>query len=437
MIDSIISTLTLIDSFFWDYIGVYLILLPGLYFTISTKGFQFRVLANFRKVFSDLGKQAKQKDEPGVNPFKLYFASVGGMIGLGNIVAVVTAITIGGPGAIFWVWISAFAGMLIKYSEIYLGIKYRVRNKKESYDGGSMFYLRKAFTSKSIPMIAAFMLCVYGVEVFQFKVINDALIKTFHFNENIVIGVTLAITLYTALGGIRRLSNICTALMPPFMISYIALGLWIILQNYQALPDVFSDIFRCAFMGHAPLGGFVGAGIMATLHYGVARAVYSGDIAIGYDSIVQSETKINKPELQAKLAIFGQLTDTIICTITLLIVLTTKVWTLSDINNPSEVIVKALLSSQIPYIEAFMTILFFMAGYTTILSYFSVGMKSSSFISKKWGKKIYIIYAIIAFISTKFFDQSHLIMLMSLSGGILVLLNISGIWKLRKEIKFK
>jgi alanine or glycine:cation symporter, AGCS family len=436
MLNNIINTLIKVDTFFWDYIGVYLILLPGVYFTIKTKGFQFRVIRNYKNVFSKLHKIGKQKDEPGISPFKLYFASVGGMIGLGNMVAVVTAVTIGGPGALVWLWIAAIAGMLIKYSEVYLGITHRVKNKKHGYDGGSMFYLRHAFGNKVIPIMACIMLCIYGVEVFQFKVINDTISQNFKIDSNLVLVAMLALTIYTGLGGIKRVANICSVLMPPFMILYIVMCLWIIVVNYQVIPQLLLDIAKYAFYSHAPIGGFVGSSILVTMHYGIARAVYSGDIAIGYDSVVQSETRSKFPELQAKLAVFGQLTDVTICTFSLLIILVTGVWYDPSLKNPSEVIMKAL-SLYFPYIDIFMTVLFFLAGYTTILAYFGVGMKSASYISAKWGKAIYITYAVIALISTKFIDQANLIMIMSICAGMLVLLNIAGILKLRKEIKFR
>lgn len=435
MLDTAITLLSTINSFFWDYIGVYLIIIPGLYFTFKTKGFQLKVIAGYRGIFKQLRGVAAQKDEPGINPFKLYFASIGGMIGLGNIVAVTSAVTIGGPGALFWLWIAAFAGMVIKYCEIYLGIKYRVENKKHGYDGGSMFYLEKAFGSRAIAIVACVMLCIYGVEVFQFKVINDTISKTFNINETAILFGMLTLTLYTAIGGISRLANVCSFLMPPFMIVYIVMCLWVIGKNYYIVPGLLLDVIKHAFTPHAPIGGFVGGSILLTIHYGVARAVYSGDIAIGYDSVVHSETKSKFPELQAKLAVFGQLNDVMICTLTLLVVLITGTWYDGSLKEPSEFIIKAL-GMHFPYINIFMAVLFFLAGYTTILAYFGVGMKSAYFISSKWGKKIYLLYAICAFVGTKYLDQSNLIMLMSLSGGILVLLNISGIIKLRNEVKF-
>ena len=171
----------------------------GLYFTIRSKGFQFKTIANITTTYKHLYGASKDKDAKGVNPFKLYFASVGGMIGLGNLVVVVTAITAGGPGALLWLWLSSFAGMLLKYSEIFLGVKFREHNSKGGYDGGPMFYLKKAFNSKVLPIISAILLCIYGAEIVQFKAITDTISQTFSINWLLVALMISMLILYLSL----------------------------------------------------------------------------------------------------------------------------------------------------------------------------------------------------------------------------------------------
>ena len=436
MLEQLLSVLEKVDDIFWSYIGVYLVLLPGIYLTLKSRFFQFKVLANPKSLFSDLNKVSKAKDTPGINPFKLYFASVGGMIGLGNIVIIVTSVTAGGPGVLFWLWFSAFAGMVIKYAEIYLGIKYRKANKKGGFDGGPMFYLKAAFNTNILPIISCLLLCIYGIEISQFKIISDTMSSTFQLNSQLVTGILLLLVLYASIGGIKRLANTCSILMPIFIVLYLVMCLWIIGLNTHKLPEILYVIIKSAFVGHTPIAGFIGSSALMAVHFGIARAVYSGDIAIGYDSVVQSETKSQHPELQAKLAIFGQLTDTIICTCSILVVLVTGVWSDPLIKEPSGYIIKAL-SMHFQYVDLFMTLLFFAAGYTTIIAYFAVGMKSAKYIHRRIGPRIYIAYAIIAFIMTQYVNQYMPILIMSLSGGLLVMLNIVGIIKLRHDIKFK
>lgn len=433
--DYFFNILMSVDDFYWGHIGFILVLCLGLYFTFKSKFFQFRTLANLTKTMQDLQCE-KGQDDQGVNPIRLYFASVGGMIGLGNVVGVVTAILIGGPGALFWLWIASICGMVIKYSEIYLGVKFRVKNTRGGFDGGPMYYLQQAFSLKLIPTLSAVLLCIYGVEVYQFVIITDTLTNTFAFNKIAVIATLIILVGYTALGGVNRLANICSVLMPGFMIIYIAMCLYVIGVNSDNLGAVTSSVFTSAFSGHAAVGGFAGSTFVLAAQNGIARAVYSGDIGIGYDATIQSETRSLYPERQARLAVFALLSDSIICTMSMMVVLITGLWQQPSALLPSEYVATAL-SDYFPHMNYFMAIFFFLAGFSTIIAFFTVGMKCSRFLSEKWGEKGYLIYGIFAFSFFSFFDQSKVILIMSLSGGLLMLLNLAGIIKLRNHIEFK
>lgn len=422
--------LEIIDDFYWGYIGFALVVLSGLYFSIRSRLFQLQSLCQMKKSILNVCTSSSQV---GVHPLKLYFASIGGMIGLGNIVGAVTSLTIGGPGALFWLWIASLSGMLIKYSEIFLGVKYRVP-AGTGYDGGPMYYLKHAFKTNLIPLIVSMLLCIYGVEVFQFVVVADTLVDAFDWNRSWVIGGLLVAIFTTSLGGIRRLADFCTVLMPIFMVLYIFMCLWVVVVYFQELPSVLSLVLKSAFTGHAAVGGFAGASFLIAAQQGISRAVYSGDIGIGYDSIIQSETNAQHPERQAKLSIYALLNDTIICTLSILVVLLSGLWTQS---MPPSAYVAMVLSNYFPGIPYFMAILFFLAGFTTIIAFFVVGTKCAMFISPRWGKLVYWGYALGAFIFFSFYDQAKVLMIMSVSGGLLMLFNLSGILKLRKEIIFK
>ncbi len=433
--ETILDYIALLSNLLWEYIGFALICLSGLYLTITSRGFQFKVLADFKHNFRELVKEGRGKGKDGIHPFKLYFASVGGMIGLGNIVGVGAAVVIGGPGSIFWMWIASFCGMLLKYSEIYLGVKYRVSNGKGSYNGGPMYYLQAAFETKFFAYLSAFLLCIYGVEVFQFVVLVDRIEHTFLFDRQLVIVGLLIAALYTVVGGVKRLANICSIMMPLFMFSYIALCLYIIGSNYALIPSVFYEIFHGAFNGHAPLGGFIGSTMIIAAYEGTSRAVYAGDIGIGYDSVVQSETRITDPKKQAQIAIYALFSDTFICMMTTLLLAITGAWTTMN-HLPSANVVSNVLSHYIPHADLFMTILLFFAGFTTVVAFFTAGIKNASFLHPKYGKYIYILYAISAFIFFSSYKADKIYQVMLFVGGLLVLLNIWGILKLRKKIEF-
>lgn len=434
--ESFFTHLHIIDDFFWSYIGFTIVVSLGFYFTIRTRFYQFRTIGKIKQTIKELHQESKGVQDTGIHPIRLYFASVGGMVGLGNVVGIITALIIGGPGALFWLWIASFSGMLIKYSEIYLGIHFRQRGENGIYEGGPMYYLRHAFKSSFIPGVVAVLLCVYGVEVYQFVIITDTLSTTFALPKIAVILTLVALTLYTAIGGVNRLATVCSVLMPIFMIGYMLMCLWVIGCNFGKIPAMIITVFQSAFTGHAAMGGFAGSTLMLAAQNGIARAVYSGDIGIGYDATIQSETRSQSPEKQARLAIFSLLTDSTICSLSILVVLVTDLWYKTPSLLASEY-VAAALGMYFPYMNIFMAVFFFLAGFTTILAFFTVGMKCARFLSPTWGDKLYLIYGTCSFIFFSFFDQSKVILIMSLSGGLLMLINMIGIVKLRDKIDFK
>lgn len=432
--DSFFEYLAAIDKFFWSYIGFVILFASGLYLTIKTRGFQFKVLFNFRACIRELLHNPSKCSSRGIHPIRLYFSSVSGMVGLGNVVGIITAVTYGGPGALLWLWLANFPSMLVKYSEIYLGIRYRVPNDRGGYDGGPMYYLRKAFKSPSVPILASLLLCIYGVEVFQFDVVSDVIATTLNLNKILVIGGLLAAVLYTVAGGIRRLSQVCSWLMPFFIVLYVSMCLYIIIHCSHALPGILKMVVHSAFSGQATTGGFVGSAAMLAAQQGISRSVYSGDIGIGYDSIIQAETRALLPQQQARLGIFSLLTDALICTLSILVVLVTNVWT--SRVPPDQFVAKAL-ALYFPHADWFMALFLFLAGFTTIVAYLSVGLKSATFLKGKTGRVLYLTYAISAFIFFSFFDQEKALLMMSVSAGILVVLNIMGILRLTKFIRFR
>ncbi|MFK7967813.1 MAG: amino acid carrier protein [Rickettsiaceae bacterium] len=433
--DYLFEIIDFLSNFYWSYIGWGVICVAGVYFTIISRGLQFRAIVNFKKNIKDILLEGSSKTNAGIHPIKLYFASVGGMVGLGNIVGISTALMIGGPGSIFWTIVASICGMLIKYSEIYLGVKHRVSNKDGGFDGGPMYYLQDAFKNNYIAYFVAFLICLYGVEVYQFTVLVDRIEYSFEFNRIAIILGLLALVLYSSIGGIKRLASICTVIMPAFMIIYIFVALYIIISNITLLPEFFATVFYSAFAGQAPIGGFVGSSMILATYHGMSKAVYSGDIGIGYDSIVQSETNIVNPKKQATLAIYALFTDTLICILTNTMLGVTGAW--HNLNHLSETnVVSHTIANYFPHSNLFVTLLLFFAGFTTLIAYIATGIKCAKYLSPKYGKIIYLLYAIFAFIFFCNYSSVKILTVMGLLSGILVLINVSGMIKLRKEIKF-
>lgn len=432
--NSIFDYLSHADSFFWGYVAFMIILLLGCTLTIQARFFQIRAFPSIIKTFFQfLGKSSS--NTRGVHPLQAFFASVGGMIGIGNVVGIVTAVQIGGPGALFWVWIAALIGTIIKYSEIFLGLKYRVANAQGGYDGGPMYFLQIAFQNRWIPILVCGLLCIYGVEIYQFAVITDSLSTNFNLDRYAVIAVLLGLILYASMGGVPRIGKICSWIMPFFMVLYVLMSLWIIFQEYSLLPGVLKSVFTSAFTGHAAVGGFSGSSVMLAIQHGISRAAYSADIGIGYDSIIQSESNTVHPEKQARLAILGVCIDNLICTMSILVVLVSGIWKSADPIDGS-LLVQTALSQYFPFMEVFMPLFLFIVGYSTMIAYFCVGLKCARFLNPNNGTKIYLIYGVMVLLFFSFFDQSQALLIMSIAGSLLLMINLLGIFKLRHHIEF-
>jgi AGCS family alanine or glycine:cation symporter len=434
MFNHVFDFLSRLDAFFWSYIGFAIIAVLGSYFTIKTRFFQIRLFPTIIRTFSEFIRY-RASSSRGTHPLKVFFTSVGGMVGVGNIVGIITALQLGGPGAIFWVWIAAFLGSIIKYSEVFLGLKYRVPNEKGGYDGGSIHFLRKAFNVHWIGTLVCILLCIYGAEIYQFSVLTHSISSNWQLDHVVVSLGILSLILYAVIGGIQRVGKICSLLMPAFTLVYIAMCFWVIGHHIPELPGLFVTIFKSAFTGHAGIGGFVGSSILLALQNGIARSVYSADIGIGYDSVIHSETSAEKLVSQARLTIFGVFIDNLVCTCSLLMALCTGLWYAAPQMDSTLVIQKAL-SFHFPGQEIFLPLFLFVLVYTTLISYLLVGLKCARQLHSKYGEKVYLFLAAAFLFCFSFFDQSKALLVMSLSGCMLLIINLLGIFRLRKEIDF-
>ena len=423
-----------VDAFFWGYIGFSLIVFLGCYFTFKTRFFQIRAFPHVLRTFVQ-EMFHRPAGGRGLHPLKTFFASVGGMLGVGNVVGIVTAIQLGGPGALFWVWVAGFSGTLIKYAEIYLGLKHRVMNDRHSYDGGPMFFLKKAFGVRWVSVVVCVLLCIYGAEIYQFNVVVDTLAYSWGVNRILIAGVLLGLILYAGLGGVPRVAALCSWVMPLFMLVYICMCTWLIVHYVADLPEVLAMVMRSAFSGHAAMGGFAGSTMMLAIQNGMAGASYAADIGIGYDSTIQSESHTVYPERQARMAFLGVILDNFICTLSILVVLVTGLWQ-TPLGSEGPPLVQAALAMHFSFMNEAMPLFIFILGYTTLIAYFIVGIKCARYLHPRRGSGIYFGYTIAVLTFFAFFDQTHALLVMRLAGALLLVINLVGIYRLRQEVIF-
>jgi len=425
--------LELVEDFLWNFLGVPVIVVLGIYFSVKSGFVQVRKFPYVLKRF--WGYLSYREDEgEGVHPLMAFFACVGGCIGIGNIVAVCTAVQIGGPGALFWVWLTALSGMMLKYGEVYLGMTFRRAVPQGGFHGGPMFYLQQAFGSSLPSMLFCLLFCLYGVEIFQFRVVAHTMTSNFHLNEWLVVAVLLFLVVFASYGGVKRVGEISSAIIPLFLILYVGMSLWVLGHNIQKVPAILYLVLSSAFTGEGALGGAAGSAIVMVISQGVRRGAYTGDVGIGYASVIHSQSSVKEPERQASLVIMDLFLDTfIVCTATIMMILITDVWTLPI---DASLLVQEALSIYFPYMHFFMPLFLFLLGYSTINAYFVVGLNCADYLSPRFGRSIFYAYALLALTAFSFVETRQAIAVMGVVGCLLLILNCAGIFILRKKIRY-
>jgi AGCS family alanine or glycine:cation symporter len=430
-----LSLLETIDNLLWAYAAVPALLCLGIFLTFKSRFVQLR---RFPRIFSTFIETLGAKhDGTGVHPLKVFFTCIGGCMGIGNVVAVCTAAQIGGPGSLFWVWITAIAGMILKYSEVYLGVRHRLSDGRGGFRGGPMYYLRRAYKTSFIPKIVCLLLCVYGVEIYQFSVVTDSLSTNLNvdaYGKYTIALVMISLMIAISRRGVDSVGRIALVCIPCFIVCYLGMAGWVLYQNFSAIPAVVQTIVQSAFTGHAATGAFVGSGILLTASQGIRRSCYAGDVAVGYASVIHSETGEVRPEKQASLAIVEIFLDSfVICTTSVLLVLITGVW---DTPVEASMLVQNALAQYFPAMHIFMPVFLLLLGFTTIVAYFCAGIKCAEHLCPKIGRKSYYVYASCSLLFFSSMQPSQALTVMSIAAGVLLLFNLHGIYRLRHEIDF-
>jgi len=243
------------------------------------------------------------------------------------------------------------------------------------------------------------------------------------------------LVLWVGSGGVRRVGEFCSAIIPLFTLCFVGMGFWVLLGNIAHVPEVLGLVVKSAFTGHAAVGGFAGSSMLVAMSQGVRWGCYSGDIGIGYAAVIHSETSNKCPEKQATLIIFEIILDTlIICTTSILLTLITGVW-----QEPihESMLVQTALAQYFPYMNIFMPMFLLLLGFSTIISYFCFGVKASEFLSPKYGRLLYHLYAVVTLVLFSFVETSYALAVMSITGALLLIINVTGIFKLRKELSLE
>jgi len=327
---SLNQLISAINGIVWGPLMLVLILGTGLYLMY---GLSFIPLRRIGYGFKLLWQGRQEKGEGDIAPFNALMTSLSATIGTGNIAGVATAIFLGGPGALFWMWCTALVGMATKYAEAVLAVKYREVDKNGLHIGGPMFYIKNGlkphwgWLGTCFAVFGA--LAGFGIgNTIQANSVADVMHNTFavpHLVTGIIIAILAALVL---VGGIKRIASVAGKLVPLMAVSYVISGLVILIINYEGVPQAIVLIFSHAFTPVAATGGFAGAAVWAAIRFGVARGIFSNEAGLGSAPIAHAAASTNSPVQQGNIAMLGTFIDTIIlCSITGLVIITTGAWT--------------------------------------------------------------------------------------------------------------
>lgn len=326
-----------ISGVIWGPIMLVLLLGTGIFLTIGLRAMPWRqLIAGFQLLWR--GRHSEDKGD--ITPFQALMTALAATIGTGNIAGVATAIFLGGPGAVFWMWITALVGMATKYSEAVLAVKYREVDERGRFVGGPMYYIKNGLgdTWKWLGIAFALfgMIAAFGIgNMVQANSVADAMSSAFDIPGWLTGGVMMILTASVILGGIRRIGVVAAKLVPFMALAYVAGALWIILAHFADIPAALMSIVSDAFTGTAATGGFAGAAVWAAIRFGVARGIFSNEAGLGSAPIAHAAAQTNDPVQQGMVGMLGTFIDTIIvCTMTALVIILTGTWTSGE-TGPS------------------------------------------------------------------------------------------------------
>jgi len=381
-----------INGFVWGPVMLVLILGTGLYLTIGLRGLSIRKIGyGFRQLF--IGRRGSGEGD--ISPFNALMTSLSATVGTGNIVGVATAVGIGGPGALFWMWCTALVGMATKYSEAVLAVHYRETDERGRKVGGPMYYIRNGLGPRWAWLALCFALlgtlAGFGIgNTVQANSVADALRTSFNVPEWLS-GISMAVLVgLVLLGGIRRIASVAGKLVPFMALLYLVVTLIILAINIGAIPEALLLVVKSAFSPVAAGGGFAGATIMLALRMGVARGIFSNEAGLGSAPIAHAAAETDNPVRQGTIAMLGTFIDTlVICTLTGLVLITTGAW---NSGEQGAALTNLAFNSVLPFGDHVVSLCLALFAFTTILGWSYYGERCAEYL---FGVKVIVPFRVL------------------------------------------
>ena len=369
-----------INGLVWGPIMLTLLLGTGIFLTIGLRGM---TITRIPYAFKQLLKGRKGSGEGEISPFNALMTALSSTVGTGNIAGVATAIGIGGPGALFWMWCTALVGMATKYAEAVLAVNYRETDASGKKVGGPMYYIKNGLGNRWKPL--AFLFALFGAlagfglaNTVQSNTVSQVLFNNFQI-PTVASGLVMALLVaLVLLGGIQRIAQVAGKLVPLMTVIYLVSTLLILLLNLSEIPSALVFIVDSAFNGTAATGGFAGATVMLALRMGVSRGIFSNESGLGSAPIAHAAAETNSPVRQGTIAMLGTFIDTlIICTMTGLVLVVTDVWN-SELQGAAMTL--QVFDSSLPFGGDILSLCIALFAFTTMLGWSYYGERCAQFL---------------------------------------------------------
>lgn len=402
-----------VNNFVWGVPAMICIIGVGLYLSLRTRFIQIRKF--FYAMRTTIGRVFRKREasDGALTPFQAVCTALAATVGTGNIAGVAGAIAIGGPGAVFWMWVSAFLGMCTKFSEVTLAVHFRERNEQGDLVGGPMYYIKNGLGKKwrwlAVLFSAFGVLTVFGTgnatqtntitvainsALLNYHVISKDTVPT----SNMLLGIFLAVLVgLVLLGGIKRIGSVTEKLVPFMALFYIVLAIGVVILNAERIPGVFSSILVGAFQPSAVTGGIVG-NLFLCMKKGVSRGIFSNEAGLGTGSIAHACADTRKPVKQGFFGIFEVFMDTIIiCTLTALVILCSGVPVTYGTDAGAELTIQGFTSTYGNWVSVFTAVALCCFAFSTIIGWGLYGARCIEFLfSSKVIKPFMVIYSLVA-----------------------------------------
>lgn len=386
-----------LNDFIWGPAMLSVFLLIGVMFTLRTNIFQLKYAKLWLNstIVACFNKKSVRKttDKNSISQLQSLCTALAGTMGTGNIAGVATAIVSGGPGAIFWMWISAFLGMMTNYAEKALGIKYRYKNRQGNWIGGAMIYIERGLGLKWLAVLFSLFCAMasFGIgNMTQINSISSSLYATFNVPKLLTGLCTALIVGLVIMGGIKRIASVTEKFVPAMSVVYLFFGLIVIFTNIDLVPNAFRLIFGEAFNFKAANGGFLGYGISVAMQKGISRGVFSNEAGLGSSVMAHSASDVKEPAVQGMWGIFEVFADTlVVCTITALIILTSDIYDMNTYlanaaakipNLDGAPLTSKCFGAVIPFGEQFVSVAIMFFAFSTLISWSYYGERAVEYL---------------------------------------------------------